>query len=256
MTVTRFNFPEPPNQVNLLDSLMADLNDFTYASDKNKLGKNGLACTPPTSDPEGRYTFGWTVTPISPISVHGTCPDDRFGTVGLPARPSGVPSGAYMHGIHFKNNDLAYHPKRIRLEHGLEIDTMRYWYNQGLKTWRFRQYLYVPTHTASSSIDQYLTIVSGAEADINLADINTSGGNVYYQILTSNGKILVGETLIGAYTVGGANFTELTFDLTIDATLATKLKRYGRDAWQLQIIYEQDGHFRAFYLYPTMTLLL
>jgi len=206
-----------------------------------------------TQGDENRQTEGWTQTPLAPTSFHGSSPHNGFGSNGVPARPDNVTTKWALGAWAIRNGAN----NQFRLEAGLDVNTIRRWWDRGFRTWQLSMWVFVPANTAAIVNQNLGAGQQGAGSPaINLADINTTtnppDNRIEAQIVaTTGGSIIVGSQLVGNYEVGNAGgWQRLTWNWTITPAQRRRLRHYGRRSLQLQLIFSGTGHFRGLIYSP------
>jgi len=233
----------------LLDNKFDNVNGFDYASHKNEFGGD-RACYPISEGGTNRFTEGWTLSPLNGVIYHGCSPFDVFGSQGVPARPDS--DTGYACGVWANNHNVVY--PTVRLEHGIDIATIRQWYALGKKTWTFSMYFAALPPVEGQILDQNLT----APSTIDLGLINwepstppCAKNKVNFQVVDCLGAGVVPLQMLTNYTVD-TNWHQLTGSFTLDSSHEKYMRQQGYPCWQFQIQFGNEGHPRLLIYNPKL----
>lgn len=235
----------------LLDSKMDHVNGFDYVSHKNEFGA-ASACYPLSEGGTNRFTEMWSISPLNITTYHGCSPFDCFGTQGVPARPDSDTSKWAM-GVWNKNDNLQ--DPSLRLEHGIDVATIREWYNLGKKTWTFKSWFAALPHTAGSILDQNLESPSHVDLDFINWEPTTppcAKNKIRYRVVDQSNTEIIPMTDLINYTVD-ANWHQLTGSFTLDSSHEKFFRQQGYPCWQFQFIFGNEAHIRHLIYSPTLT---
>jgi len=248
-----------PTNVQLLDSKMDNINGFDYTDHKNEFGYTDdthfSACYPiknPSYSVDARFDEAWTISPLNTVVYHGCSPFDDFGVDGVPARPDS--NTGYAMGVWCNNPNL--HDEAVRLEHGLDIATIRQWYHLGYKTWNFSVYFAALPYTADI-MQQNLTNPTGQDVTgfVNWEPTTPPcPKNLFkFRIVDILGSEVIAKTTLLNYTVD-SDWHLVTYSFTLDDTHEKYMRKQGADGLQLQLIFGNEGHPRHLIYNPTLSL--
>ena len=221
------------------------INNGYTLSNINNFGDDSGAAVPiaNSNNPDYRSMYGVTFSGLNGVNFHGSTPWNAFGTNGVPARPD---SDTSKWGLGFwskrASSDL-----QLRIEQGLDIERLKYWYDNGRTTHRFSFKVYFPIQSGGSDVFDGKDFSTSSR---NPANTNTSGGasNNFTITIADPAAQIIYTTSNVLWTPGGSNFQTVNFDITITSDMAKRLKKYGGPTWQLRLDVSGAGDL-AFIVY-------
>ena len=221
---------------------------YTVAGNKNNwnlAGVGGVALCP-SGFPytcEERYTQGWSFSPLAPVvGQHWSCIWDDYSGDGVSTRPDSATGYAQAF---FDTNPSLGTAGGVRLEHGIDMDTLIYWYWKGHKTWHLRYWVAYPLNS-SAIMNQNL-------GGINLSDCNSANMTVFHEIIDSANQNFVCTPQSSSIAASNA-WQQITKTFTMNSSWETYFRKSGSKNLQFSLNCTTTGHLRMVLYNPTFSL--